>query len=103
MGETVSGPEAIILAERQGQPAGAANREGNIFGSYLHGFFDNLNFTRRLVNNIRRAKGLNALQEEHSEIESYQQFKEKEYDRLADQVEEAVTFEKLAEIAGLKI
>lgn len=103
MGETVSGPEAIILAESQGRPAGAANRDGNIFGSYLHGFFDNLNFTRRLVDNIRRAKGLNALQEEPGAIESYQQFKEKEYDRLADQVEEALTFEKLAEISGLKI
>lgn len=60
---------------------GVTNNVGNVFGSYIHGIFDNTKFTRMLLNKVRKSKGLEVI----SEIpESFQEFKEKEYNRLAD-------------------
>ena len=100
MGESRAGDEAVPLADGEKGPAGAANIEGNVLGSYLHGFFDNLEFTRCFLNNIRRAKGLDNLAEEESPA-SYREFKEREYDRLAEAVEEHLPFEKLLALSGL--
>lgn len=62
---------------------GVTNAEGNVWGTYLHGIFDNTAFTRQLLNNVRKKKGLAPI----TEIpESYREFKEKEYDRLAQHV-----------------
>ncbi len=101
MGETTAGPAAIPLAGGEAGPAGAVNREGNVFGSYLHGFFDNLDFTRRLLDNLRRRKGLEGVSEAGDPAAYYQDLKEREYDRLADLVEAHLPFERLLEIAGL--
>ncbi|UQZ89090.1 cobyric acid synthase CobQ [Deltaproteobacteria bacterium Smac51] len=97
MGETEVGPDVTPLAEERS--AGAVNRAGNVFGSYLHGFFDNLEFTRNLINNIRRAKGLEAAESGEGPA-TYDEFKEREYDRLADMVEEHLPLEKLLKIVG---
>lgn len=51
----------------------------NIFGTYIHGVFDNEEFTRRFLNNIRKRKGLKPLEVEFS----FSEFKEKEYKKLA--------------------
>lgn len=59
---------------------GVMNKEGNVFGSYIHGIFDNTSFTRKLLNKVRIAKGLAPIKDIP---ESFQEFKEKEYDRLA--------------------
>ncbi len=94
-GETPVGPGLTRLFA-QGE-LGAANEAGNVFGSYLHGFFDNMRFTAEFLNQLRRAKGLPAL-ESSGLPASYAAFKEKEYDRLADMVEERLPFEKIKEI-----
>ena len=100
MGETKTGPGVTPLDRESG--AGAADGAGNVFGSYLHGFFDNLKFTETLINNIRRAKGLGALESNRGAPASYREFKEKEYDRLADMVEEHLPFEKLLGVMEAK-
>ncbi|MDR1921405.1 MAG: cobyric acid synthase [Candidatus Adiutrix sp.] len=97
MGQTAVGPGVAPLADGGDGPFGAASRGGNVFGTYLHGFFDNLSFTRRLLNNIRRAKGLDAATG-NDETAVYQQLKEREYDRLADMVEAHLPFETLLKI-----
>ena len=63
---------------------GATSPDGMVVGSYLHGFFDNLAFTRTLVNTLRRKKGLAPLPMLSG---TYTAFKEAAYDRLADEVE----------------
>ncbi|MHD0318450.1 cobyric acid synthase [Fusobacterium sp. THCT1E2] len=52
----------------------------NAFGTYIHGIFDNSKFTRTFLNNIRKKKGLNPL----DELFEFSEFKENEYDKLAD-------------------
>ncbi|MFC1668934.1 cobyric acid synthase [Spirochaetota bacterium] len=54
----------------------------NIMGTYIHGIFDNSEFTRGLLNNLREDRGLPVM----SGNISYGDFKEQEYDRLAQTV-----------------
>jgi adenosylcobyric acid synthase len=39
---------------------GTARDDGNVFGSYIHGLFHNAKFTRGLLDNLRRRRGLAA-------------------------------------------
>lgn len=59
---------------------GAVNKEGNVMGTYIHGIFDDLKFCRTYLNEIRASKGLDAVE---SHVESFEKFKETEYDKLA--------------------
>lgn len=51
----------------------------SVFGTYIHGIFDNEEFTRRFLNNVRERKGLKPLEDKFS----FAEFKEKEYNKLA--------------------
>lgn len=64
---------------------------GNIIGTYIHGIFDNMDFTGGLLNNIRRRKGL----DEKSTGLSYADEREKEFVRLAGLVREHVDMKKV--------
>ncbi len=103
MGETTAGPGTRFLADGgvENGPAGAVSRDGRVFGSYLHGFFDNMDFTRRFLDNLRREKGLAAADPDGTGLASYRQIKEREYDRLAALVEAHLPFDRLRALAGL--
>ena len=65
MGETQLGPEARPFAEifrRSGKEVkindGAVSPDGRVFGTYLHGIFDNDGFRNAFLNRIRKEKGL---------------------------------------------
>ena len=73
------------------------NRD-NIIATYLHGIFDNKNFTDVLLNEIRRRKGL---EEVNSNI-SYEEYKLKEFDKLEKLVRENVDIDEIYKIIGLK-
>ena len=46
------GDESVLIED------GAISPDGRIFGSYLHGIFDNDNFRQSYLNEIRRSKGM---------------------------------------------
>lgn len=71
---------------------GAINWQGNVIGTYLHGLFDEIDFTRSLLNHIRQQKGLDS---KETEITSFQAFKEQEYDKMAQVVRESVDLEAI--------
>ena len=73
------------------------NRD-NIIATYLHGIFDNKNFTDVLLNEIRRRKGL----EEVNDNISYEEYKLKEFDKLEKLVRENVDIDEIYKIIGLK-
>ena len=102
MGKTNFNDGVSPLADEEVcQAMGAASLDGQIFGSYLHGFFDNLEFTCKFLNNLAAAKGLSHTFDGKLQASTYQELKEKEYDRLAALVEEHLPFETLAKIVGL--
>lgn len=59
---------------------GAYVRQGQVQATYLHGVFDNLEWTRQYLNGIREKKGLAPI---HDQVMSIAEFKDKEYDKLA--------------------
>lgn len=88
MGETTVAdavrPFSRIILENgkeTSRPDGAVSQNGQVQGTYLHGVFDNVAWTRQYLNCIRKAKGLEVLKEETESVEA---FKDKEYDKLAD-------------------
>lgn len=83
------------LGEVVNYTEGSVNSEGNVFGTYLHGIFDEIDFTRSLLNNIREMKNLDRIE---SKVSSYKEFKEKEYDKLADFLREHLDIDKIYEI-----
>jgi adenosylcobyric acid synthase len=97
MGQTNYGPvkqPLVILNEERYD--GAVNAEGNVFGTYLHGIFDNLSWTGKLLNAIRLKKGLPKKQ--YNLPPTYREHKEKEYDALAKVVRDSLNMVTLMEI-----
>lgn len=74
---------------------GAVSKNGRVFGTYIHGIFDDIQFTRAFLNEIRKEKGLDDLE---SSVLSFDEFKETEYDKLADVVRKHVDMDKIYEI-----
>ena len=75
----------------QGQD-GAVSGDGRVFGTYLHGIFDNLWFTRALINAVRGEKGIGTLETGQADFKA---FKEQEYDRLADLTAECLDMDAI--------
>ena len=71
------------------------NKNGNVVGTYIHGIFDEIDFTRELLNSIREEKGLEKLQ---SNVTSFDEFKQNEHDKLADLLRENLDIQKIYEI-----
>lgn len=74
---------------------GAINERGNVLGTYIHGIFDNPAFSRAIINNLRKTKGLPPIEGEGL---SFAQYKQKEYDKLADNVRSALDMDKVYKI-----
>ena len=106
MGHTAFTREAdkhpFTVCQRRGKACasqeGTANAAGNVFGTYIHGVFDNDVFRRSVLNAIRHSKGLEALANTRNVMAEKQQA----YEHLADVVENALDMEKLYQIMGEK-
>ncbi|MGI6629976.1 MAG: cobyric acid synthase [Bacillota bacterium] len=106
MGETVLEEGAFSLLKIRSQQGGrekmdgAVSEDGTVFGTYLHGIFDNSSFTRNFINRVRKAKNLPPLP---NTIPDYWQYKEEQYDKLADVVRESLDIDQIYRImeAGL--
>lgn len=96
--------------------AGVRNETGNVFGTYIHGIFDNMAFTSGLINNLRKIKEINQDQRQDKDLKEireykengelkgfkdFKEFKEQQYDRLADMLRENLDMEKIYEIVGV--
>ncbi|MBW6463793.1 MAG: cobyric acid synthase [Firmicutes bacterium] len=85
-----------VYVQSTGQWEGAVNSEGNVFGTYMHGIFDNLAWTGKLLNTLRRRRGLS---EKNETLPAhYREYKEKEYDKLAGVVRESLDIEQVYKI-----
>lgn len=88
-----------VLEKEEASTGGIRNKEGSVFGTYIHGIFDNMEFTRGLINNLRRGKGLEELVQDSSI--GFKQFKENQYDKLAEMMKANLDMELIYKIAGL--
>lgn len=71
---------------------------GNVYGTYLHGIFDQGETARELIFALGDAKGVKLL--DFSPVD-YRQYKEEQYDKLADLVRQNLAVEKVYERMGI--
>ena len=100
MGETLLGSDARPFAaviRRSGEDTyisdGAVSADGRVFGTYLHGIFDNASFRTTFLNRIRRQKGL---PEGGAATDPDDPF-----DLLADHLERHLDMRRLLDICGM--
>jgi adenosylcobyric acid synthase len=94
---------AFTLTSRSGEAVrlsdGAISADGRVFGTYLHGIFDNDYLRRHIINTIRREKGLAPLSLPESMTTREQ--RQRDYDRLARVVRDSVDIDRIYGIMGL--
>ena len=73
---------------------GALREDGLVFGTYIHGLFDDDAFRRQRINTLRIQKGLPPLAIQRNR----RQQKERAYEHLADVVESALDMERVRAI-----
>ncbi|MEN3003616.1 cobyric acid synthase [Dehalobacterium formicoaceticum] len=107
MGETVllegTSPLVQLTPTSEGSPQsydGAVNGDQTVFGTYFHGVFDSSAFTREFLNRVRNARNLAPLP---NKVQDYWQYKDEQYDKLADVVRESLDMDQIYRIveAGL--
>ncbi len=102
MGKTILNEGArpiFLIYKRQNQevnlPEGAVSSDGRVWGTYIHGIFDNDQFRRSFVNLLRREKGLPPRETLQF---SYDEEKERSFNHLANLVRENLNMDKLYQI-----
>lgn len=66
----------------------------NSFGTYIHGIFDNTQFTENFVNYLRQKKNLKPI----TSTQTFAEFKEQEYNQLAELLRHNLDMTKIYEI-----
>ena len=94
-GRNAFGPESVPWLTINGETDGVCNPEGNVIGTYLHGIFDDGQFFSALAAHIRKQKGLSETQ---APVQTMEQFREKEFDRIADIVRASVDMDAVYQI-----
>ena len=66
----------------------------NVFGTYIHGIFENSIVTDKILNIVREQKGLS----KENSRESFEEYREKQFDKLADIIRKNIDMKKIYEI-----
>jgi adenosylcobyric acid synthase len=105
MGQTKLGSQAkevFTITQRSDQQVsindGACNSGGTIWGTYLHGIFDNDSLRREFINQLRARKDLAPLVEDEFVV---QEEREQAYNQLADLVRDSLDMELLYQIIAI--
>ncbi|WP_066498365.1 cobyric acid synthase [Abyssisolibacter fermentans] len=98
MGQTtLSSDTKPFITLEDGRNDGAVNKKGNVVGTYLHGIFENDEFRKAIIKHLMEKKGLELKENDIS----YNDYKNREYDKLADLIRENLDIAKVKEIMGL--
>ncbi|MGM0370256.1 MAG: cobyric acid synthase, partial [Bacillota bacterium] len=105
MGQTKLGSQAkevFTITQRSDKQVsindGACNSGGTIWGTYLHGIFDNDSLRREFINQLRVRKDLAPLVEDEFVV---QEEREQAYNQLADLVRDSLDMELLYQIIAI--
>lgn len=100
MGETSLGSDArpfAMLGSRSGVAVGvtdgAVSANGRVFGTYLHGIFDNHGFRTAYLNRLRRKKGLPEQDVVATQVDPF--------DQLAEHMERHLDLDRIFAICGV--
>ena len=109
MGRSVSRGSAqplFRIIRRGGQPAdeldGLAQPDGRVWGTYIHGIFDNDEFRRDFLIDLHHRSGRDHNSSASATPFSYRQWKEEQFDRLAAEVRRHCDVEHIYRLVGLR-
>jgi len=93
-------PLAYVMESQSGSHLAKmdGSQRKNVYGTYIHGFFDSENIADTIVTALRKKKGLAS---QPGTAVSYQEYKEKQYDRLADLLRESLDMDRIYSLMGL--
>jgi len=94
-GRSVFGEAAMPWLRIGDHVDGVMNAQGNVLGSYLHGLFDDGQLFAAIAAHIREEKGLSG---EVYDAVSFEDFREREFDRIADIVRASVDMDAIYRI-----
>ncbi|MGB9887598.1 MAG: cobyric acid synthase [Moorellales bacterium] len=104
MGESrrLGSTSPVVVLTRRGEeeifrPDGAVNTSGLVFGTYVHGLFDNDFFREKFLEALRRYRGRAGSESAYNYWEQI----ERSFDRLADTVAAHLDLARLSAIMGL--
>ena len=104
-GRAGDGQTVYRITLSDGRPDGMEGRDGRVFGSYLHGLFDNKTVAEALLKNLAAQKGAEFAKAwtlaGNRKTESPEEYKERQYDKLADLVRNSLDMNKIYEILGM--
>lgn len=83
-----------VIQLKDGRMDGLVRADGLVFGSYLHGLFDNEVWTRTLLEQLAAKKGIRL----ETSDESRTAYKERQYDKLADLVRRSLDMKAIYKI-----
>ena len=99
MGRTVPDPGAAsLLRLDNGETDGCVN--GNVFGCYIHGFFDTVAARRAFLDLICRRKGISS---DDLTVLDYGEYKRQQFDILADAVRSSLDMELICRILNKEV
>ncbi len=105
MGQSrVIGPSTPLLeiVERNGRPAkvkdGLVSSDGRVWGSYLHGLFDNDGLRHRVISRFQQGDDLVPTRER---LSSFNHWKEEQYDKLATHLRKHIDMDRIYQIIGI--
>ncbi len=100
MGKNIYENENLIFENiEDSSKDGLVSKSGNIFGTYIHGIFDNDNFRRSYLNFVRKSKGLKPLPIDSSL--NYKKYKEQGFEKLAEIIKQNIDMNMLMKIIGI--
>lgn len=94
-GRNALGETAVPWLQIGGKVDGVMNAQGNVLGSYLHGLFDDGQLFHAIAAHIREMKGI---ADGVHEAVSFEEFREREFDRIADIVRASVDMDAIYQI-----
>jgi adenosylcobyric acid synthase len=93
------------IVKRNGRPAdqldGLITAGGRVWGTYIHGIFDNDAFRHDFLAGLRRKFGASAELSATAEVFQFRQWREKQYDRLAAHVRQHCRVDTIYRSMGL--
>ena len=88
MGATKTGERPLVSIGEEGkEPQSDGMIQGNVCGSYVHGIFDGKGIAAAIAGSLMKAKGIEAAEVTETDMKEY---KEIQYDKLADGIRNAM-------------
>lgn len=105
MGRTIEVSDRVIpfieltevLDRKEKRIEGYRDIDSKVYGTYIHGVFDSLEFTKMIMKNIREGNNIE-FSDTHIDAKTYTELKQREYSKLSNVLRDSLDLEKIYKI-----